>query len=50
MLEILEEEYRITEIPDGYIVHHDIENGKLLLVDEKIHQEFTHIGGHSIYQ
>lgn len=50
MLEILEEDYGITEIPEGYIVHHDIENGILQLVDENIHTEFTHIGGHSIYK
>lgn len=50
MLSILEEDYEITEIPEGYIVHHDIENGILQLVDEKIHTEFTHIGGHSIYK
>jgi len=50
MLSILEEDYGITEIPEGYIVHHDIENGILQLVDEKIHTEFTHIGGHSIYK
>lgn len=50
MLSILEEDYGITEIPEGYIVHHDIENGILQLVDEKIHTEFTHIGGHGIYK
>ena len=50
MMAILEEDYGITEIPDGYIVHHDIENGILQLVDENIHKEFTHIGGHSIYK
>lgn len=50
MLSILEEDYGITEIPEGYIVHHDIENGILQLVDENIHTEFTHIGGHSIYK
>ena len=50
MLSILEEDYGITEIPEGYIVHHDIENGILQLVDENIHKEFTHIGGHSIYK
>lgn len=50
MLAILEEDYGITEIPEGYIVHHDIENGILQLVDENIHTEFTHIGGHSIYK
>ena len=45
MLAILEEDYGITESPEGYIVHHDIENGILQLVDENIHTEFTHIGG-----
>lgn len=50
MMKVLENDYGITEIPDGYIVHHDIEKGILQLVDENIHKEFTHIGGHSIYQ
>lgn len=50
MLEILEADYGITEIPDGYVVHHDIENGILQLVDENIHKMFTHIGGHSLYK
>lgn len=50
MMEILEEDYGITEIPKGYIVHHDVENGILQLVDENIHAEFTHIGGYSIYK
>lgn len=50
MLEILEKDYGITEIPEGYVVHHDIENGILQLVEEKIHKEFTHIGGYSLYQ
>ena len=50
MLEILEADYGITEIPDGYVVHHDIENGILQLVDENIHAVFTHIGGHSLYK
>lgn len=35
---------------DGYVVHHDIENGILQLVVESIHAEFTHIGGYSIYK
>ena len=50
MMLILEEDYGITEIPDGYVVHHDVENGILQLVDENIHAEFTHIGGHSLYK
>lgn len=50
MLAILERDYGITEIPDGYIVHHDIQNGILQLVDEDIHKQFTHIGGHSLFK
>ena len=50
MMAILEEDCGITEIPDGYVVHHDTINGILQLVDENIHQEFTHIGGYSLYQ
>ena len=50
MLSILQADYGINEIPDGYTVHHDIVNGILQLVDENIHTEFTHIGGYSIYR
>ncbi|MDE6662796.1 MAG: HNH endonuclease [Lachnospiraceae bacterium] len=32
-------------MPERYIIHHDIENGILQLIDENIHKEFTHIGG-----
>lgn len=34
----------------GSIEIQDIENGILQLIDENIHTEFTHIGGHSIYR
>ena len=50
MLPILQADYGIDEIPDGYTVHHDIVNGILQLVDESVHTEFTHIGGYSIYK
>ena len=50
MLSILQADYGIDKIPDGYTVHHDIVNGILQLVDESIHTEFTHIGGYSIYK
>jgi len=50
MLEILEDEYGLSEIPDGYVVHHHTENGILQLVEEEIHTMFTHIGGHSLYK
>ncbi len=46
----LEEEYGLTEIPDGYALHHDTENGVMQLVKEDYHKEFTHAGGHSMYK
>lgn len=49
-LEILEEEYGLTEIPEGYALHHDSENGTMQLVKEEYHKEFTHAGGHSKYK
>lgn len=50
LLDILEKEYGITEIPDGFIVHHHTENGVLQLVDERIHSLFSHVGGHSLFK
>ncbi|NBK79714.1 hypothetical protein D5272_14250 [bacterium D16-76] len=49
-LEKLEEEYGLTDIPDGYALHHDTENGVMQLVKEDYHKKFTHAGGHSIYK
>lgn len=49
-LKKLEEEYSLTEIPDGYTLHHDTENGVMQLVKEDYHKEFTHAGGHSMYK
>lgn len=49
-LKKLEEEYGLTEIPDGYVLHHDTENGVMQLVKEDYHKEFTHTGGHSMYK
>ena len=49
-LKKLEEEYGLTEIPDGYTLHHDTENGVMQLVKEDYHKEFTHAGGHSMYK
>ena len=43
-LEILSNE-GYDEIPDGYVLHHDYENGKMQLVREDIHRTFTHYGG-----
>lgn len=49
-LEVLEEEYGLTEIPEGYALHHDSENGVMQLVKEEYHKEFTHSGGHSKFK
>ena len=49
-LKALEELYGLTDIPDGYALHHDSENGTLQLVKEDWHKEFTHAGGHSKYK
>ncbi len=49
-LEKLEEEYGLTDIPEGYALHHDTENGVMQLVKTDYHQEFTHAGGHSMYR
>lgn len=48
--EKLEELYGLTEIPDGYFLHHDSKNGNMQLVKIDWHKEFTHVGGHSIYK
>lgn len=42
----LKNEYRINRIPNGYVLHHDINNGWFQLVKEDIHDIFKHYGGH----
>lgn len=49
-IEKLEEKYGLTEIPDGYILHHDCKNGNMQLIKEGWHKEFTHAGGHSLFK
>ena len=49
-LEKLEEQYGLTEIPDGYALHHDSKNGNMQLVKTDWHKEFTHAGGHSLFK
>ncbi|MGO5069703.1 HNH endonuclease [Roseburia faecis] len=49
-LEKLEEQYGLTEIPDGYALHHDFKNGNMQLVKTDWHKEFTHAGGHSLFK
>lgn len=49
LLEILKSDYGVVEVPDGYIPHHDINNGVFQFVEESIHNEFTHIGGNSLH-
>ncbi|MFI3212224.1 MAG: hypothetical protein R3Y24_02685 [Eubacteriales bacterium] len=45
-LKYLEDEFGITEIPDGYVLHHDIDNGVFQIVDKNAHELFSHYGGH----
>ena len=49
-IEKLEEQYGLTEIPDGYALHHDSKNGNMQLVKLDWHKEFTHAGGHSLFK
>ncbi len=49
-LQALEEQYGLTEIPEGYELHHDATNGNMQLVKLDWHKEFTHAGGHSRYK
>ena len=37
------------ETPDGYTWHHDVEAGKMQLVDTETHQKTGHTGGRSIW-
>lgn len=37
--------YGYDDMPEGYIVHHDYKNGRIQLVKDNIHMEFTHYGG-----
>lgn len=46
----LEEQYGLTEIPDGYALHHDSKNGNMQLVKSDWHKQFTHAGGHSLFK
>lgn len=47
---LLESDYGLTTIPNGYALHHDSENGIMQLVKEEYHKEFTHAGGHSKFK
>ena len=49
-LKNLEEQYGLTEIPDGYALHHDSKNGNMQLIKTDWHKEFTHAGGHSLFK
>ena len=48
-MHVLMEKYNIEKVPDGYILHHDVTNGLIQLVQKDIHSMFTHRGGFSIY-
>lgn len=42
----LNKKYGISEIPYGYVLHHDIDNGVFQLVKESVHADFPHYGGY----
>lgn len=46
----LSDQYDMTSVPAGYVVHHDVQNGVIQLVESGVHKTFTHIGGHSIHK
>ena len=43
------QQIRDGETPDGYVWHHDVESGKMQLVDSEIHMKTGHTGGRSIW-
>ena len=49
-LKKLEDLYGLTEIPAGYMLHHDSKNGIMQLIRSDYHKEFTHVGGHSLFK
>ena len=49
-MEVLKQEYGLSKIPNGYVVHHDVENGLMQIVEKSVHELFTHVGGHSFYK
>jgi hypothetical protein len=49
-LEKLEKLYGLTEIPEGYVLHHDTRNGNMQLIKSDWHKEFTHAGGYSKFK
>lgn len=49
-LDKLEDQYGLTDIPDGYELHHDSKDGNMMLVKTDWHKEFTHAGGHSLFK
>ena len=48
--ECLKSEYGLTNIPEGYALHHDSKNGIMQLVKTEYHEEFRHAGGHSKFK
>ena len=38
----------LNEAPEGYTWHHHQDGKTMILVDKKVHREFTHAGGVSI--
>ncbi|MEG0416679.1 MAG: HNH endonuclease, partial [Erysipelothrix sp.] len=45
-LEYLSDTFDMDKIPNGFVLHHDINSGAFQLVREDIHNLFSHYGGH----
>lgn len=43
------EQIKNGDTPDGFVWHHDVEPGKMQLVDAGVHQKTPHTGGRSIW-
>ncbi len=43
------EQIQNGDTPDGYTWHHDVEKGRMQLVDTETHQKTGHTGGKSIW-
>ncbi len=49
VIKVLAADYGVEKIPDGFVLHHDINNGVIQLVRKDVHSIFTHRGGFSIF-
>ena len=43
-------EIELSDVLDGFVIHHDSKDGILQLIKKEYHEEFTHKGGYSKYK